>query len=56
VALGWSQAPCGRCPVFDFCRDKGPTNPQECVYYEEWYTLGTGAQKAAAPAAVKVEF
>ncbi|KAH0831194.1 RNA polymerase Rpc34 subunit-domain-containing protein [Lanmaoa asiatica] len=56
VALGWSQAPCGRCPVFDFCRDKGPTNPRECVYYEEWYTLGTGAQKTAAPAAVKMEF
>ncbi|KAG2159421.1 RNA polymerase Rpc34 subunit-domain-containing protein [Suillus bovinus] len=36
VALGWSQAPCGRCSVFDFCRDKGPTNPQECVYYAEW--------------------
>ncbi|KAG8216061.1 RNA polymerase Rpc34 subunit-domain-containing protein [Butyriboletus roseoflavus] len=54
VALGWSQAPCGRCPVFDFCRDKGPTNPRECVYYEEWYTLGAGAQKAAA--VVKVEF
>ncbi|KAG2108494.1 RNA polymerase Rpc34 subunit-domain-containing protein [Suillus discolor] len=36
VAPGWSKAPCGRCPVFNFCRDKGPTNPQECVYYEEW--------------------
>ncbi|KAG1861184.1 RNA polymerase Rpc34 [Suillus subalutaceus] len=27
VALGWSQAPCGRCPVFDFCRDKGTYEP-----------------------------
>ncbi|EGO01017.1 hypothetical protein SERLA73DRAFT_167202 [Serpula lacrymans var. lacrymans S7.3] len=36
VALGWSQAPCGSCPVFDFCKEKGPTNPQECTYYEEW--------------------
>ncbi|KAG9307967.1 RNA polymerase Rpc34 subunit-domain-containing protein [Chiua virens] len=56
VALGWSQAPCGRCPVFDFCHDKGPTNPQECIYYEEWYTFGVGAQKAATPAAVKIDF
>ncbi|KAN0094666.1 RNA polymerase Rpc34 subunit domain containing protein [Tylopilus felleus] len=56
VALGWSQAPCGRCPVFDFCQDKGPTNPQQCVYYEEWYTPGTGAQKDAAPATTKIEF
>ncbi|KAF8452535.1 RNA polymerase Rpc34 [Boletus edulis BED1] len=56
VALGWSQAPCGRCPVFDFCQDKGPTNPQGCVYYDDWYTLGAGVQKAAAPAMLKVEF
>ncbi|KIJ63679.1 hypothetical protein HYDPIDRAFT_29469 [Hydnomerulius pinastri MD-312] len=55
VALGWSQAPCGRCPVFDFCRDKGPTNPKECVYYEEWYTLGAGSQRTAVPAAMKIE-
>lgn len=53
VALGWSQAPCGRCPVFDFCRDKGPTNPQECVYYEEWLNFkGTGE---GAPGVLKVE-
>lgn len=53
VALGWSQAPCGRCPVFDFCRDKGPTNPQECVYYEEWLNFkGTGE---GAPGVAKVE-
>ncbi|KIJ16323.1 hypothetical protein PAXINDRAFT_168469 [Paxillus involutus ATCC 200175] len=56
VVLGWSQAPCGRCPVFDFCRDKGPTNPQECVYYEEWYTLGAGGgRNDAAPAAMEVK-
>ncbi|KAG2134084.1 RNA polymerase Rpc34 subunit-domain-containing protein [Suillus clintonianus] len=54
VALGWSQAPCGRCPVFDFCREKGPTNPQECVYYEEWLNFkGTGGEGASA--VVKVE-
>lgn len=55
VVLGWSQAPCGRCPVFDFCRDKGPTNPQGCVYYEEWFASGANSQKDAATAAVKVE-
>lgn len=36
VALGWSQAPCGKCPVFDFCKDKGPVNPEECTYFEGW--------------------
>ncbi|KAG2073840.1 hypothetical protein BDR04DRAFT_1126991 [Suillus decipiens] len=43
VALGWSQTPRGRCSAFDFCRDKGPTNPQGCVYYDEWFNFkGTG--------------
>ncbi|KAI5996988.1 RNA polymerase Rpc34 subunit-domain-containing protein [Pisolithus albus] len=55
IVLGWSQAPCGRCPVFDFCRDKGPTNPQQCVYYEDWFALGANSQKDTATAAVKVE-
>ncbi|KAH9941555.1 RNA polymerase Rpc34 subunit-domain-containing protein [Amylocystis lapponica] len=36
IAFGLSQAPCVRCPAFDFCKSKGPVNPQECVYYEEW--------------------
>ncbi|KIM92356.1 hypothetical protein PILCRDRAFT_810404 [Piloderma croceum F 1598] len=36
VALGWSQAPCGGCPVFEFCKEKGPVNPRECTYYEDW--------------------
>ena len=55
VVLGWSQAPCGGCPVFDFCSDKGRTNPRECAHYEEWFSLGTASQKDAAPPAVKVE-
>ncbi|KAI6011129.1 RNA polymerase Rpc34 subunit-domain-containing protein [Pisolithus marmoratus] len=55
VVLGWSQAPCGRCPVFDFCRDKGPTNPRECVYYEDWLASRTNSQKDTATASVKVE-
>ncbi|KAH8116270.1 RNA polymerase Rpc34 [Phellopilus nigrolimitatus] len=36
VALGWSQAPCGRCPQFEFCKDGGPVNPRECEYYGDW--------------------
>jgi DNA-directed RNA polymerase III subunit RPC6 len=39
--LGWaSQAPCARCPVFDFCRQGGPVNPQGCEYYEGWLQKG----------------
>lgn len=33
---GLTQAPCGKCPVFDFCSDSGPVNPLNCEYCEEW--------------------
>lgn len=36
VGTGLTQAPCGRCPVFDVCRDGGPVNPQTCVYFDAW--------------------
>ncbi|KAF8270585.1 RNA polymerase Rpc34 subunit-domain-containing protein [Lactarius quietus] len=36
VAMGWSEAPCGRCPVFDFCKEGGPVGPGECEYYGDW--------------------
>lgn len=36
VALGWSEAPCGSCPVFDFCKEGGPVGPSGCEYYGEW--------------------
>lgn len=38
VVLGWSQAPCARCPQFDFCKTGGPVNAGECEYYGEWLT------------------
>ncbi|EPQ51929.1 hypothetical protein GLOTRDRAFT_123048 [Gloeophyllum trabeum ATCC 11539] len=41
LSLGLGQAPCGRCPTFDFCKTGGPVNPQECVYYTEWLGRGT---------------
>ncbi|KAI0337958.1 hypothetical protein BDW22DRAFT_1409769 [Trametopsis cervina] len=36
LAFGLGQAPCGRCPAFAFCKDGGPVNPGECVYYGDW--------------------
>ncbi|EJD07394.1 uncharacterized protein FOMMEDRAFT_164375 [Fomitiporia mediterranea MF3/22] len=36
VVLGWSEAPCGRCPQIDFCKDGGPVNPRECQYFGDW--------------------
>jgi len=33
---GLTQAPCGRCPVFDLCEDGGPVNARNCVYFDTW--------------------
>ena len=41
VALGWSEAPCGSCPVFDFCKEGGPVGPSGCDYYGEWLKRAT---------------
>lgn len=41
VALGWSEAPCGSCPVFDFCKERGPVGPSGCEYYGEWLKRAT---------------
>lgn len=36
---GYTEAPCGRCPVFSLCEENGPVNPDECVYYDKWLDL-----------------
>lgn len=41
VALGWSEAPCASCPVFDFCKERGPVGPSGCEYYGEWLKRAT---------------
>ncbi|CAA7260174.1 unnamed protein product [Cyclocybe aegerita] len=40
-AFGWTESPCGLCPSFEFCKDGGPVNSQECVYYAKWLEGGT---------------
>ncbi|GAB7365114.1 hypothetical protein MBLNU230_g6204t1 [Neophaeotheca triangularis] len=35
---GLTEAPCGRCPVFDVCGDGGPVNARSCPYWQEWLT------------------
>ncbi|KAF9563689.1 hypothetical protein CPC08DRAFT_686206 [Agrocybe pediades] len=42
---GLTEAPCGTCPSFEFCKEGGPVNPPDCVYYGEWLTAGTVAQE-----------
>ncbi|KAF9263631.1 hypothetical protein L218DRAFT_959160 [Marasmius fiardii PR-910] len=41
--LGWSQTPCSVCPSFEFCKEDGPVNPRDCVYYSDWLVGGTVA-------------
>ncbi|RDB23303.1 putative DNA-directed RNA polymerase III subunit rpc6 [Hypsizygus marmoreus] len=41
LAFGASEAPCGQCPSFEFCKDGGPVNPRECVYFGDWLVGGT---------------
>ncbi|EWC43587.1 hypothetical protein DRE_01474 [Drechslerella stenobrocha 248] len=33
---GFTEAPCGRCPVFDLCNEDGPINAANCVYFDKW--------------------
>lgn len=33
---GLTQAPCGRCPVFELCQPGGPVNANNCPYFETW--------------------
>lgn len=33
---GFTEAPCGRCPVFNLCREGGPVSASNCKYFEEW--------------------
>lgn len=36
VGNGFTQAPCGRCPVFRNCQPGGIVSPETCVYLDEW--------------------
>jgi DNA-directed RNA polymerase III subunit RPC6 len=46
--FAWSESPCGVCPTFAFCKEGGPVNPQECVYYGDWLSGGTLAKEETA--------
>ncbi|KAK2025453.1 RNA polymerase Rpc34 subunit [Colletotrichum zoysiae] len=36
---GYTEAPCGRCPVFDLCEEGGPVSASNCVYFDRWLGL-----------------
>ena len=33
---GFTESPCGRCPVFNLCREGGPVSASNCKYFEDW--------------------
>jgi DNA-directed RNA polymerase III subunit RPC6 len=35
----YTEAPCGRCPVFDLCEDGGPVSASSCEYFQRWLGL-----------------
>lgn len=32
----FTEAPCGRCPVFELCEEGGPVGPSNCDYFKTW--------------------
>ncbi|KAL2756540.1 hypothetical protein ACRALDRAFT_1048842 [Sodiomyces alcalophilus JCM 7366] len=39
VTNGFTEAPCGRCPVFDLCEEGGPVSASNCIYFQQWLDL-----------------
>ncbi|KAL7275086.1 34-kDa subunit of RNA polymerase III (C) [Rhizina undulata] len=33
---GFTDSPCGRCPVFSLCKEGGPVSASNCKYFEDW--------------------
>ena len=36
---GFTEAPCGCCPVFEICEEGGPVNAATCEYFDQWLDL-----------------
>ncbi|KAK3329928.1 DNA-directed RNA polymerase III-like protein [Apodospora peruviana] len=44
TANGLTEAPCGRCPVFELCEEGGPVSPSNCVYFLQWLGLASSEE------------
>ncbi|KAG6820444.1 hypothetical protein H0H93_000440 [Arthromyces matolae] len=47
--FGASEATCSQCPSFEFCKNGGPVNPRDCVYFNDWLVGGTVAAIESGP-------
>ncbi|KNA95612.1 DNA-directed RNA polymerase III subunit RPC6 [Fusarium oxysporum f. sp. lycopersici 4287] len=36
IVSAFTEAPCGRCPVFEICEEGGPVGPNNCEYFKRW--------------------
>lgn len=36
IENGFTQTPCGICPVFNQCSDEGEITPIKCIYFKNW--------------------
>lgn len=36
---GFTEAPCGRCPVFNLCEEGGPVSASNCEYFKKWLEI-----------------
>ncbi|KAK3300589.1 RNA polymerase Rpc34 [Chaetomium fimeti] len=48
LGSGLTEAPCGRCPVFELCEEGGPVSPSNCVYFLQWLELEEPPKAVAA--------
>ncbi|KAI9790567.1 MAG: 34-kDa subunit of RNA polymerase III (C) [Piccolia ochrophora] len=39
AAKGLTEAPCGKCPVFNLCGEGGPVSATTCEYFQDWLQL-----------------
>ena len=52
LGSGLTEAPCGRCPVFELCEEGGPVSPSNCVYFLQWLDLEDSPKAVAASVAL----
>ncbi|KAK3905751.1 DNA-directed RNA polymerase [Staphylotrichum tortipilum] len=52
LSNGLTEAPCGRCPVFELCEEGGPVSPSNCVYFLQWLDLEDSVSAAAPSVAL----
>ncbi|KAG9290666.1 hypothetical protein G9A89_011629 [Geosiphon pyriformis] len=36
VGNAWTDMPCGRCPIFNYCSEDGVVSPKSCLYFKKW--------------------